>query len=40
MELVSGGMLALIPVAFIFHVFTPPDDVTICFIYSAVILAL
>ena len=37
--LISGGILALILVAFLFDVFTPPDDVTICFIYS-VILAL
>lgn len=37
--LISGGILTLILVAFIFDVFTPPDDVTVCFIYS-VILAL
>ncbi len=37
--LVSGGILVLILVAFIFDIFTPPDDVTVCFIYS-VILAL
>ncbi|ARP99307.1 sensor histidine kinase [Pseudorhodoplanes sinuspersici] len=37
--LISGGILTLILVAFVFDIFTPPDDVTICFIYS-VILAL
>ncbi len=37
--LVSGGILVLILIAFIFDIFTPPDDVTVCFIYS-VILAL
>ena len=37
--LVSGGILVLILVAFVFDIFTPPDDVTVCFLYS-VILAL
>ena len=36
--LISGGILFLILVVFIFDIFTPPDDVTICFIYSVVIV--
>lgn len=36
--LISGGVLFLIFVVFIFDIFTPPDDVTICFIYSVIIV--
>lgn len=37
-RLISGGILFLILVVFIFDIFTPPDDVTVCFIYSVVIV--
>ncbi len=36
--LISGGILFLIFVVFVFDIFTPPDDVTICFIYSVIIV--
>jgi len=36
--LISGGILFLILVVFIFDIFTPPDDVTICFIYSVIVV--
>lgn len=33
----TGGILVLIAVAFVFDIFTPPDDVTVCFLYSVIL---